>query len=66
LKPDIAILDIGMPVLNGFEATRQILHDDREVKDLILTLNHSDEVVRTVLNAGARGFSMHLRLRQPN
>lgn len=56
LRPDIAILDIGMPVLNGFEATRYILRDNPEVKVLILTLNDSDEVLRPVLNAGARGF----------
>jgi len=56
LKPDVAILDIGMPVLNGFEATSRILRDNPKIKILILTLNDSDEVVRTVLNAGARGF----------
>src|SRR6266498_1304912 len=56
LKPDVAILDIGMPVLNGFEATRQILRDNPAVKILILTLSDSDELVRTVLDAGARGF----------
>jgi len=56
LKPDVAILDIGMPVLNGFETTRQILRDNPKVKILILTLSDADEVVRTVLNAGARGF----------
>jgi DNA-binding NarL/FixJ family response regulator len=56
LNPDVAILDIGMPVLNGFEATRQILRDNPAVKILILTLSDSDEIVRTVLGAGARGF----------
>jgi DNA-binding NarL/FixJ family response regulator len=56
LKPDVAILDIGMPVLNGFEATRQILRDNPGVKILILTLSDADELVRTVLDAGARGF----------
>jgi DNA-binding NarL/FixJ family response regulator len=56
LKPDVAILDIGMPVLNGFEATRQITRDNPQIKILILTLSDSDEVVQTVLNAGARGF----------
>jgi len=56
LRPDVAILDIGMPVLNGFESTRQILRDNPAVKILILTLSDSDELVRTVLDAGARGF----------
>jgi DNA-binding NarL/FixJ family response regulator len=56
LKPDAAILDIGMPSLNGLEATRQILRTDPHVRILILTLHDSDQVVRDVLNAGARGF----------
>jgi len=56
LKPDIAILDIGMPTLNGLEATRQILRDNPRIKVLILTINDTDEVVRAVLDAGARGF----------
>src|SRR6478752_2023324 len=56
LKPDVIILDIGMPGLNGLEATRQIMKDDPRAKVLILTLHDSDQVVREVLNAGARGF----------
>src|SRR5713226_589233 len=56
LRPDVAILDIGMPVLNGFEATRQILRDNPSVRVLILTIADNDQVVREVLHAGARGF----------
>ena len=56
LRPDVAILDIGMPVLNGFEATRQILRDNPSVRVLILTIADNDQVVREVLDAGARGF----------
>jgi len=56
LKPDVVILDIGMPSLNGLEATRQILKSNPHTKILILTLHDSDQVVREVLNAGARGF----------
>src|SRR5713101_6781034 len=56
LKPDVSILDIGMPGLNGLEATRQIIRDDPRARVLILTLHDSDQVVREVLNAGARGF----------
>lgn len=56
LKPDVLILDIGMPSLNGLEATRQILKTIPQARVLILTLHDSDQVVREVLNAGARGF----------
>src|ERR1700720_3123928 len=56
LKPDVSILDIGMPGLNGLEATRQIMKDDPRARVLILTLHDADQVVREVLNAGARGF----------
>ncbi len=52
LKPDIVILDIGMPNLNGLEATRQILHNRPEAKVLILTIHESEQVVREVLEAG--------------
>ena len=56
LKPEVAILDVGMPTLNGLEATRQILKASPRTKVLILTLHDSDQVVQEVLNAGARGF----------
>jgi DNA-binding NarL/FixJ family response regulator len=56
LKPDLVILDIGMPNLNGLDATRQILHNNPQQKILILTITDTDQVVRDVLQAGARGF----------
>jgi len=56
LNPEIVVLDIGMPTLNGLEATRQILKTNPETKVLILTLHDSDQLVQDVLNAGARGF----------
>jgi len=55
LKPHIAVLDIGMPVLNRLEATRQILRDNPNTKVLVLTITDLDEIVRAVLDAGARG-----------
>ena len=56
LNPDVVILDIGMPTLNGLEATRQILKLRPQTKVLILTMHESDSVIREVLDAGARGY----------
>src|SRR5262249_45906815 len=56
LKPDVTILDIGMPELNGLEAARQILKNDSRAKILILTMHDTDPLIRDVLDAGARGY----------
>ncbi len=56
MNPDLILLDIGMPNLNGLEAARQILAASPDVAILILTMHDSDQVVREVLRAGARGF----------
>src|ERR1700747_1726441 len=55
-KPDVFLLDIGMPNLNGLDAARQILATDPDARILILTVHESEQVVREVLAAGARGF----------
>jgi len=56
LKPDIVILDIGMPNLNGLTATREILQAQPKQKILILTITDEEQVIREILEAGARGF----------
>jgi DNA-binding NarL/FixJ family response regulator len=56
MNPALILLDIGMPNLNGLEAARQILASSPEMPILILTMHDSDQVVREVLRAGARGF----------
>ncbi len=56
LRPDVAVVDVSMPGLNGLEATRQMLRNDAEAKVLILTMHESDPLIREVLDAGARGY----------
>jgi len=56
LKPDVVILDIGMPHLNGLVATRQLMQQSPHYKIIVLTITDSDQVIREALDAGARGF----------
>ena len=56
LKPDVAVLDIGMPLLNGIEATRQIRKVSQETEVLILTMHNSELMIQNVVEAGARGY----------
>jgi DNA-binding NarL/FixJ family response regulator len=56
LKPDVAVLDIGMPLLNGVEATRQIRKLSPKTEVLILTMHDSELLVQEVLEAGAHGY----------
>jgi DNA-binding NarL/FixJ family response regulator len=55
-KPDVAILDITMPSLNGLDATKQIAKLSPHTKVLILTIHDSDPLIQQVLQAGARGY----------
>lgn len=56
IQPDVVVLDMTMPELNGLEATRQILAARASTRVLILTAHESEQLVREVLNAGAQGY----------
>jgi DNA-binding NarL/FixJ family response regulator len=56
LNPDIIIMDVGMPDLNGLDATRQIKRLLPETEVLIFTANETEEIVRHVFKAGARAY----------
>jgi DNA-binding NarL/FixJ family response regulator len=56
LKPDIAILDVAMPLLNGIEATRQIVKRAPATRVLVLTMHSDEAYVNQILKAGASGY----------
>jgi DNA-binding NarL/FixJ family response regulator len=56
LKPDIVILDISMPDLNGVEAARRIRKASENTEVLILSAHYSDQLIREIVEAGARGY----------
>ena len=56
LRPDVVLMDIAMPLLNGLEATRQIKRDHPGINVLVLTMHDNEEYVRQVLGAGASGY----------
>jgi DNA-binding NarL/FixJ family response regulator len=56
LKPDVVILDISMPELNGVEATQRIARQFPSSPVIVMTMHDSEELARRVLEAGARGY----------
>jgi len=56
LNPDVVLMDIAMPDLSGFDATRRILQSNSKVKVIILTMYEEEEVIDRCLKAGASGY----------
>src|SRR6185436_11110336 len=56
LHPDVVLMDIAMPDLSGFEATRRVHEADASVKVLMLTMHDEEELVARCLEAGAAGY----------
>ena len=56
LRPDVVILDISMPDLNGADAARRIRKESANTEVLILSVHHSDQLIREIVDAGASGY----------
>jgi DNA-binding NarL/FixJ family response regulator len=56
LKPNVAILDISMPEMDGLEAARQIRKHSPKTEILMLSMHYSDQLIREILEAGVRGY----------
>jgi DNA-binding NarL/FixJ family response regulator len=56
LKPDVVLIDLGMPELNGFEAIRRIRQSLPDTEVLVLSVNEAEDVAQKALASGARGY----------
>lgn len=56
LDPDVAVLDLAMPLLNGLDAAREITRTSRRTKTILVTIHTADQYVLEALQAGVRGY----------
>ncbi|MBV8553486.1 MAG: response regulator transcription factor [Acidobacteriaceae bacterium] len=56
LRPDIVVMDVAMPEVNGIEATRRMVQNEPRLKVLVLSMHKEAVYVREILRAGARGY----------
>jgi DNA-binding NarL/FixJ family response regulator len=61
LRPDVAVLDIGMPLLNGIDATKEIARISPRTRTILLTMHTEESFVLSSLRAGARGYLLKSR-----
>ncbi len=63
LRPDVVVLDISMPELDGFQTLERLRRDDPESRVVFLTMHREDEFVSAAINAGAHGYVLKSRTR---
>jgi DNA-binding NarL/FixJ family response regulator len=56
LEPDVAVLDLAMPLLNGLDAAREIIRASRRTKTILVTVHTADQYILEALQAGVRGY----------